>query len=121
MQCDIRGRWHDTGVEMRLHREEAGRWWVRVRSGKRYNNVWAVVAAEHEDPETPEPNWWEIRCRSCGKPTRRDPVDFLGDVMFNALKNYRDRLDSDGRLPAGSWPPQIGWTVPTARRSSTIG
>lgn len=110
VQCHIRGRWHDTGVEMRLQREE-GLWWVRVRRGKRYGKVWAVVAGGHEDPETREPNWWEIRCRGCGKPTRRDPIDFLGDVMFNALVKYRDRLTSEGKRPAGGWPPQIGWTA----------
>lgn len=118
VQCDIGGRWHDTGVEMRLERKDADRWWVRVRWGKRYGRVMSVVAAEYEAPETTEPSWWEIRCRVCEKPTRRDPVDFLGDAMFDALVRYRARLTSEGRMPTGGWPPQIAWTAPTARRSS---
>lgn len=114
VQCDIGGRWHDTGVEMRLEREDGGRWWVRVRPGRRYGKVWAIVAAEYEAPETAEPSWWEIRCQQCGKPTRRDPVDFLGDAMFAALITYRDQLTTDGHKPAGSWPPQVHWRAPNA-------
>ncbi|MFC7458038.1 hypothetical protein ACFQS2_12660 [Brachybacterium sp. GCM10030267] len=114
MQCDIGGRLHDTGVEMRLERRDAGRWWVRVRWGKRYGKVMTVAAAEYEAPEATEPNWCEIRCRVCDKPTRRDPVDFLGDAMFDALAKYRDRLTDQGRVPAGGWPPQVHWRAPTA-------
>lgn len=114
VQCGIGGRWHDTGVEMRLEREPSGRWWVKVRPGDHYEKVSTIVASEHEPPEAKEPSWWEIRCRACMKPTRRDPIDFLGDQMFVALVEYRSRLATEDRTRARRWPPQLPWTSPSA-------
>ncbi|MGO1226704.1 MAG: hypothetical protein ACTMH5_07710 [Brachybacterium sp.] len=111
VQCSIGGRWHDTGAEMRLKRHDNARWWIEVRQGRKHRPVQTVVP-ETDDADAAAPLRWEIECRECGKPTRRDP-EFLDDAMLRALEDYRHRREiaaAQGRRP---WPPQVHWSATT--------
>lgn len=106
LTCAADGAPHDTGAEVRLTRDERGRWWVepRKRGGKGERaTIFGVVNFYQHDTlpnvEVESPERLELRCRRHDRTQYRRP-DSLAAPLFHALVRYQA---TRGHQPRVSW------------------